>query len=55
MTANVFREDVEKALDAGMNAHIGKPIDSDELLILLSAWLPSSAVAQPDSSEKSAD
>ncbi|MDR3201418.1 MAG: response regulator, partial [Spirochaetales bacterium] len=27
MTANVFREDVEKCLAAGMNDHIGKPID----------------------------
>jgi CheY-like chemotaxis protein len=35
MTANVFREDVEKALDAGMDAHIGKPIDLDELLKLM--------------------
>jgi len=27
MTANVFREDVEKCIEAGMNAHLGKPID----------------------------
>jgi signal transduction histidine kinase/ActR/RegA family two-component response regulator len=38
MTANVFREDVEKALDAGMNAHIGKPIDLDELLKLMESF-----------------
>lgn len=31
MTANVFAEDVRQALDAGMNAHIPKPIDIDEL------------------------
>jgi len=31
MTANVFREDIEKCLDVGMNDHIGKPIDVDEL------------------------
>ncbi|MCL1794048.1 MAG: ATP-binding protein [Oscillospiraceae bacterium] len=31
MTANVFREDIEKSLDAGMNGHIGKPIDFGEL------------------------
>ncbi len=31
MTANVFAEDVQKARQAGMNAHVGKPIDPDEL------------------------
>ena len=27
MTANAFAEDVKDALDAGMDAHIAKPID----------------------------
>ena len=27
MTANVFKEDIEKCLAAGMNDHIGKPLD----------------------------
>lgn len=31
MTANAFAEDVEKARDNGMNAHISKPIDVKEL------------------------
>ena len=32
MTANVFREDIEKCFAAGMNDHVGKPISLDEVL-----------------------
>jgi signal transduction histidine kinase/CheY-like chemotaxis protein len=32
MTANVFKEDVDKSRAAGMDDHIGKPIDLSELL-----------------------
>ena len=32
MTANVFREDIEMCIKAGMNDHIGKPIDLDDVL-----------------------
>jgi PAS domain S-box-containing protein len=32
MTANVFREDIEKCLNEGMNDHVGKPLDFDEVL-----------------------
>ncbi len=31
MTANAFAEDVKKAIDAGMDAHIAKPIDPNRL------------------------
>ena len=37
MTANVMKEDVEKAFAAGMNAHTGKPIDLQALLEALKA------------------
>jgi CheY-like chemotaxis protein len=39
MTANVFREDVEKCLAAGMNGHIGKPIDFDDVIKKLRTYL----------------
>ncbi|MDR2483101.1 MAG: response regulator [Treponema sp.] len=39
MTANVFREDVERCLAAGMNGHIGKPISLDEIMEKLAAYL----------------
>ena len=35
MTANVFREDIEKSQEVGMNGHISKPIDFNEVLVLL--------------------
>ena len=31
MTANAFDDDVKKSLDAGMNAHLAKPVDIDKL------------------------
>jgi CheY-like chemotaxis protein len=39
MTANVFKEDVERCLEAGMNGHIGKPFDFDEVLEALRRYL----------------
>ncbi|WP_164503690.1 PAS domain S-box protein [Pleionea sediminis] len=32
MTANVMKEDVERSLSSGMNAHVGKPFHIDELV-----------------------
>jgi len=39
LTANVFREDIEQCIKAGMNDHIGKPIDFDELIKKLREYL----------------
>jgi PAS domain S-box-containing protein len=40
MTANVFREDIEDCIVAGMNEHIGKPINSEEMFNILEKYLP---------------
>ena len=39
MTANVFDEDVERSLQAGMNAHLSKPIEPNVLYETLAAYL----------------
>lgn len=39
MTANAFAEDVQAALEAGMTAHIAKPIDLGILLFELNRIL----------------
>lgn len=31
MTANAFAEDVQRCLDAGMNAHLAKPLDIEKV------------------------
>ena len=31
MTANVFADDVKACLEAGMNSHVGKPLDMQVL------------------------
>ena len=38
MTANAFDEDVKRCLDAGMNAHLAKPIDMNKLLEALARF-----------------
>jgi len=39
MTANVFREDIEKCIKAGMNDHVGKPIDIDAVIEIMQKHL----------------
>lgn len=39
MTANVLKEDVERAYQSGMNGHLAKPIDLTELSIGMEEWL----------------
>lgn len=47
MTANVLPQQVQEFKEAGMNAHLGKPVRRDELFAILSAWLPT-----PDGSDR---
>jgi PAS domain S-box-containing protein len=39
MTANVFKEDVERCLAAGMNDHVGKPLNLESILVMLRTYL----------------
>jgi signal transduction histidine kinase len=43
MTANVFKEDIERCLASGMNDHVGKPVDFDEVVMLLKKYLAAEA------------
>ena len=39
LSASVFTEDVERSLCSGMNGHLGKPVDIDQICSMLQTWL----------------
>ncbi len=39
MSADAFEEDIQKCLDSGMNAHIAKPINLDDMVRILCQYL----------------
>ncbi|MDR2695585.1 MAG: response regulator [Deltaproteobacteria bacterium] len=40
MTANVFREDIERGIAIGMDDHLGKPLNFEDVLRVLRTYLP---------------
>ena len=47
MTANVFQEDREACLEAGMQDFVAKPVVPEDLFHMLIKWLPTVAIAEP--------
>jgi CheY-like chemotaxis protein len=41
LTANVAPGERQRCIDAGASAYVSKPVDSDDLLVVLGEWLPS--------------
>ncbi len=39
MTANAFTEDIQRSRNAGMNEHLTKPLDIDQLMKCLETWI----------------
>ncbi|MGN1231165.1 MAG: response regulator, partial [Anaerotignum sp.] len=38
LTANAFEEDANRCLDAGMNAHLAKPLDMKKVLTTIAKY-----------------
>jgi CheY-like chemotaxis protein len=47
MTANAFHEDVRACRDAGMDAHLAKPIEPARLRAMVARWIPPPATPAP--------
>lgn len=43
LTANTMQGDREKALAAGLNDHIAKPVDPDVMFVTMAKWVRSDA------------
>lgn len=51
MTANAMAGDKEKALAAGMNDHIAKPINPEKMFATMLKWIRASSVTSPNQDE----
>ena len=47
LTANAFRNDVDRCLSVGMDAHLAKPYSSKQLRSAIAPWLKGTAAAPP--------
>lgn len=51
MTAHSWANEAQSCLKAGMNDHVGKPIDVDDMFDTLRRWLPVRVVSDPEKVE----
>jgi CheY-like chemotaxis protein/HPt (histidine-containing phosphotransfer) domain-containing protein len=51
MTANAMEGDREKALEAGMDDYVPKPVDREQLAAVLERWIPEEEIALATNSE----
>ncbi|HED34689.1 MAG TPA: response regulator [Gammaproteobacteria bacterium] len=52
VTANALSKDQKKCFDAGMNDHLGKPFNRDQLTKMLAKWLPENNKNHPNNTPK---
>ena len=45
LTANAMKQDIDACFDAGMNAHVGKPVDTANLVNVLIEQVNASSIA----------
>jgi CheY-like chemotaxis protein/HPt (histidine-containing phosphotransfer) domain-containing protein len=55
MTAHAMAGDEKKSLDAGMNDHVTKPIDPDQLFAALEKWIAPASERASDQNQPAAD
>lgn len=44
MTANAFQEDAKRCLDAGMNAHLSKHVQTEDLIKMIASYCKNTSI-----------